>query len=170
MKKHILTFLFLTITNIGFCQNKANKNEALLVLNDRIISKETLEEIDPKIIDSVKVLKDKISIEKYGEKGKNGTIEIYSSKYVFNSINQGQKVIYVLGGIASIYSEKDIEFEKKYNVKYYDFGCIAPINFEEYELKNKQVFDSLKNSFGNQWKTEVKTSSIGFLNWKKLNN
>jgi hypothetical protein len=150
MKKYILTFLFLAITNIVFCQNRTTENEALLVLNDKVISKEILVEIDPKIIDSVKVLKDKLSIQKYGEKGKNGTIEIYSSKYVFNSRNQEQKIIYVIGGIASTYSKEDIEFEKKYNVKFYDFGCIAPINFEEYELKNKQVFDSLKKKF---WKS-----------------
>lgn len=166
MKKIILIFLILFTISNGVCQNKFQKKEALLVLNGKIISKEILEKIDPKIIDSVKVLKNKKSTDKYGEKGKFGTIEIYCNKYISN-INQEYKVIYVLGGIASTYTKEDIEFEKKYDVKYYDFGCIAPTNFEEFELKNKKVFDSLSKEFGNNWQKEIKTSAIGFSEWKK---
>lgn len=140
--------------------------EPLFVLNGNEIPREILEKIDPKIIDSVKVLKNKKSTDKYGEKGKFGTIEIYSNKYISN-INQEYKVIYVLGGIASIYTKEDVEFEKKYDVKYYDFGCIAPTNFEEFELKNKKVFDSLSKEFGNNWQKEIKTSSLGLKDWIK---
>ena len=170
MKKIILTFLILFTISNSFCQTKFQKKEALLVLNGKIISKEILDKIDPKIIDSVKVLKDKKSTDKYGEKGKFGTIEIYSSKYVSENLNQNQKIIYVLGGIASIYTKEDIEFEKKYNVKYYDFGCIAPTNFEEYEAKNNKVFDWLSREFGDNWQKEIKVSSMGFSEWKKEKN
>ena len=166
MKKIFLIFLTLFTISNSFCQAKFQNKEALLVLNGKIISKEILDKIDPKIIDSVKVLKENASIEKYGEKGKFGTIEIYSNQYVSENLNQNQKIIYVLGGIASIYTKEDIEFEKKYNIKYYDFGCIAPTNFEEYEVKNKKVFDSLSRDFGENWQKEIKSSSMGFSEWK----
>ncbi|BCY28519.1 hypothetical protein KK2020170_13870 [Flavobacterium okayamense] len=145
-------------------------NEPLFVLNGNEIPREILEKIDPKIIDSVKVLKEHASIEKYGEEGKFGTIEIYSSKYDSENLNQHQKIIYVLGGIASIYTKEDVEFEKKYKVKYYDFGCIAPTNFEEFELKNKKVFDSLSREFGENWQKDIKAASMGFSKWKDEKN
>ena len=170
MKKIILTFLILFTISNSFCQTKFQKKEALLVLNGKIISKEILDKIDPKIIDSIKIIKQAASIEKYGEKGKFVTIEIYSSKYVSENLNQNQKIIYVLGGIASIYTKEDIEFEKKYNIKYHDFGCIAPTNFEEYEVKNKKVFDSLSKEFGENWQKEIKVSTMGFSEWKKEKN
>ena len=166
MKKIFLIFLTLFTISNSFCQAKFQNKEALLVLNGKIISKEILDKIDPKIIDSVKVLKENASIEKYGEKGKFGTIEIYSNQYVSENLNQNQKIIYVLGGIASIYTKEDIEFEKKYNIKYYDFDCIAPTNFEEYEVKNKKVFDWLSKEFGENWQKEIKSSSMGFSEWK----
>lgn len=145
-------------------------NEPLFVLNGNEIPREILDKIDPKIIDSIKVLKDKSSTDKYGEKGKFGAIEIYSSKYVSENLNQNQKIIYVLGGIASIHTKEDIEFEKKHNVKYHDFGCVAPTNFEEFEVKNKKVFDSLSKEFGENWQKEIKVSSMGFSEWKKEKN
>jgi len=39
-----------------------------------------LKAIKPEDIDSINVLKDKSALDKYGEKGKNGVIEIYSKK------------------------------------------------------------------------------------------
>lgn len=170
MKKIILTFLILFTISNSFCQTIFEKNEPLFVLNGNEISREILDKIDPKIIDSVKVLKDHTSIEKYGEKGKFGTIEIYSSAYLSENLNQNQKIIYVLGGIASIYTKEDIEFEKKYNIKYYDFGCIAPTNFEEYVAKNKKVFDWLSKEFGENWQKYIKAASMGFSEWKDEKN
>lgn len=167
MKKIVITILILFLVNNIFGQNESQKREALLILNGKIISKEILDTINPKIIDSINVIKGNKSIEKYGEKGKFGTIEIYSNQYVSENVNQNQKIIYVLGGIASTYTKEDIEFEKKYNIKYHDFGCIAPINFKEYEAKNKIIFEYLKKNFGNNWVHKIKTSAMGLESWKK---
>ena len=52
------------------------KNPPLYILNGKEISKEELEKIDPKSIKSVNVLKDEKAINKYGQKGKDGVIEI----------------------------------------------------------------------------------------------
>ena len=84
-----------------------------------------------------------------------------------NETKKPIKTIYVMGGIASTYTQKDSVFEKKYHIHYHDFGCLAPSNFEEYETKNKTVFDELKKEFGLQWLEEIKTSAFGLDKWKK---
>jgi hypothetical protein len=95
------------------------------------------------------------------EKKQNDTIKI--------EVNSNTKTIYVLGGIASVITKEDLAFAKKYNVKFHDFGCIAPTNFEEYETKNELVFEYLNKSYGNQWQKEIKASVLGFEKWKKKN-
>lgn len=84
-----------------------------------------------------------------------------------NETKKPIKTIYVMGGIASTYTQKDIAFEKKYHIYYHDFGCLAPANFEEYETKNKTVFDELKKEFGLQWIKEIKFSAMGLNKWKE---
>ena len=93
------------------------------------------------------------------EKKQNDTIKI--------EINSNTKTIYVLGGIASVITKEELAFAKKYNVKFHDFGCIAPTNFEEYETKNELVFEYLNKTYGNQWQKEIKPSVMGFEKWKK---
>ena len=93
------------------------------------------------------------------EKKQNDTIKI--------EINSNTKTIYVLGGIASVITKEDLAFAKKYNVKFHDFGCIAPINFKEYEAKNALIFEHLNKVFGKQWQKEIKSSVMGFEKWKK---
>lgn len=82
-------------------------------------------------------------------------------------INSNTKTIYVLGGIASVITKEDLAFAKKYNIKFHDFGCIAPSNFKEYEAKNALVFDFLNANFGKQWQKEIKPNVLGFEKWKK---
>lgn len=95
------------------------------------------------------------------EKKQNDTIKI--------EINSNTKTIYVLGGIASVITKEDLAFAKKYNVQFHDFGCIAPTNFEEYEVKNELVFNYLNKTYGKQWQKEIKSSVLGFEKWKMKN-
>ncbi len=63
--------------------NSSNsKTKPLIVLNDKIqdVSVENLE-INPDDIESVNVLKDKSATDKYGEKAKDGVIEVYTKNY-----------------------------------------------------------------------------------------
>lgn len=69
----ILLFFLFAITTFG--QEKAF-NEALIVVNEKIVHKDILDAIDSKNIESVKVLKDKEAIAIYGQIGKNGAILI----------------------------------------------------------------------------------------------
>ncbi len=54
------------------------KKSPLIVLNGKEISKKELEVIDPHLIGHINILKDKHATEKYGQKGKDGVIEISS--------------------------------------------------------------------------------------------
>ena len=51
-------------------------NDILYVLNGKIIEKKQFDKVNPDEIKSVNVLKDKPATDKYGEKGKNGVIEV----------------------------------------------------------------------------------------------
>ena len=55
-------------------QESANGNEPLIVLNNHLVTKAILNDIDPNKIESVTVLKDKAAMSIYGSKGKNGAI------------------------------------------------------------------------------------------------
>ena len=55
-------------------------SNALFIVDGNEMAYEEFKAIDPKTIDHMEVLKDKASIEKYGEKGKNGVIIITTKK------------------------------------------------------------------------------------------
>lgn len=57
-------------------------------------------------------------------------------------------IVYLLGGIVSTVSQQEMDFAKKYNVSFYDFGCLAPINLEKYEVLNARTFELLNIRFG----------------------
>lgn len=165
--KIIFTLLLILFNfSLGISQNKiVTKENPLFVVNDKIVSETEFQEINPNLVDSIAVLKDKNAIAKYGKKGKNGVIEVYTKKPTFQRITK-TKTIYLLGGIAASLTKEDMEFAKKYGITFHDFGCIAPVNFEEYESKNAQVFDWLNKTYGTDWQKEVKASALGFEKWK----
>ena len=51
-----------------------------IVLDEKEVNEEFIRELKPEDVNSINVLKDKSAIEKYGEKGKNGVIEIKLKK------------------------------------------------------------------------------------------
>ena len=55
-------------------------NDPLIIIDGKEASKTDLDQLDPNTIDSVSVLKSEKAIEKYGEKGKNGVIEVVTKK------------------------------------------------------------------------------------------
>jgi hypothetical protein len=52
-----------------------NKKEPLIILNGKEVTKAEIEKYKPEDIESITVLKES-AIEKYGDKGKNGVVEI----------------------------------------------------------------------------------------------
>lgn len=103
--KYTYLFLITLFFNIVFSQNeelngwKINpkitttiQNKALTIVNGVFVNDEILRVIDPKNIEKLNVLKYKQAIEKYGEKGKNGAIEVTTK----NISNKELKKIYLL--------------------------------------------------------------------------
>lgn len=69
------------------------ENQPLYILDGKEISQEEMNKIDPTKIESVNVLKDTHATDKYGEKGKNGVVEI-SSKKSDNRMTQQSEPIF----------------------------------------------------------------------------
>ena len=64
----------------GVLKINGEKTEALIFVNDMEIFDKNLNNIDPKNIESMSVIKDKEAIKTYGERGKNGVILIKTKK------------------------------------------------------------------------------------------
>lgn len=87
--------------------------------------------------------------------------------FIENRDANAPKKIYILGGWASVITEKEIEFSKKYNIQFHDFGCIHPENTEEYEQLNWLTFNYLNETFGEKWQQEINPNTLGFQKWLK---
>lgn len=95
----------------------------------------------------------------------------YNASVELNPIDvkQADIKIYLLGGIVSAITQKEIDFGKKYHVVFLDFGCVPPINLEYYEIQNYKAFDLLNILFGPKWQEELKPTTLGFKKWKEIN-
>ena len=58
----------------------SGKDAPLIVIDGEIMADKSLKDLDPDQIKSITVLKNESAFEKYGEKGKNGAVEIYLIK------------------------------------------------------------------------------------------
>lgn len=83
---------------------------------------------------------------------------------------QKSNKIYLLGGIISAITQKEIDFAKKYNIVFHDFGCVPPTNLAFYESENQNVFNLLNLKFGIKWQNEINENTLGFKKWKEKNN
>ena len=85
-EKYYLSQSIEGIDIVANCYENAQKsksiNDVLFILDDKIVSKEELENYDPNDIETVTVLKDKAATATYGEQGKNGVIIIFTKKYL----------------------------------------------------------------------------------------
>tara|TARA_Y100000815_G_scaffold275128_1_gene311699 strand:+ start:3662 stop:5779 length:2118 start_codon:yes stop_codon:yes gene_type:complete len=88
------------------------EGEVLYIIDGKEASKKILELLDPQSIKSLNVIKDESALAKYGQKAKNGVIEIYtkdaspSSSIVVDALNN-KKVLYILNGEESTKTEVD---------------------------------------------------------------
>jgi hypothetical protein len=68
--------------------------------------------------------------------------------------------LYLIGSIAPIANSKnDKKFEKKYNLKYFDFGC-TPDLLECIIEYNKEILKLLELEYDEEWKTEIRKDVI----------
>ncbi|MFT2011510.1 carboxypeptidase-like regulatory domain-containing protein [Pontibacter sp. 13R65] len=75
-------------------------------------------------------------------------------------IKKKEPRLLIMGGIAPVVYVHQEKFEKKYDVKYYDFGCVAP-NEKCIEQYNQVVFKYLDSKYGKKWRKEVRKDVVG---------
>lgn len=83
-------------------------------------------------------------------------------------IENGNPFLLLMGGIAPTIIATDPQFEKKYGIYFYEFGCTGPDN-EIIMAYNKIVFEYLNKTHGKNWIREVRNDVIGFKEWEKNN-
>jgi len=99
------------------------------------------------------------------KRSKPKSIVVSADCSIFESLigsgeNRGLK-LYIIGGIAPIANTKsDKRFEKKYKVKYYDFGC-EPQVYECIKKYNERVFEVLNRLHGGDWRKKVRRDVVG---------
>lgn len=70
------------------------------------------------------------------------------------------------GGIAPIaIMPADKQFEQKFQVHYYEYGCSSPEQVCMV-MYNKRVFAYLSGKYGNGWMKRVRKDVVGFKEWK----
>lgn len=70
-------------------------------------------------------------------------------------INNEEPKLLLIGSIAPVIVRGQEHFERKYGVRYYDFGDIAPADacISKY---NRTIFDYLDQHYGARWRNEVR--------------
>ena len=61
-------------------QKHEQSKKPLIILEGKEVTEDSIKNLQPEKVESVNVYKDKSAIDKYGEKGKNGVIEIFLKK------------------------------------------------------------------------------------------
>ena len=67
----------------------------------------------------------------------------------------------LLGGSAPTIYTNQKKFERKYKVRYYDYGCIVSVPKEKMEEYNHVVFQYLDAKYGNKWRESVRPDVLG---------
>ena len=94
------------------------------------------------------------------------TDENKAKKIAELDIKNGNPFLLLMGGIAPTIIATDPQFEKKYGIYFYEFGCSGPDN-EIIIAYNKIVFEHLIKTHGKNWINEVRDDVIGFKEWKR---
>jgi len=89
-----------------------------------------------------------------------------AEQFAESDIKNGKPILLLAGGIAPVHILTDVDFEKKFNISFYDYGCIQPsqICMEKY---NRKIFDYLTTKYGNKWQKEIRDDVVGLKSWKR---
>ena len=80
----------------------------------------------------------------------------YSTEKAESDWKIGKAKILLVGSIVPIANtKKDKKFEKKYNIKYLDFGCTPPSS-DCIKLYNKRIFELMNKTYGSKWRDDVR--------------
>ena len=87
----------------------------------------------------------------------------YNAEQAESDWKIGKPKLLLFGSIAPIgNSSSDNRFEKKFGIKYYDFGCEPPID-ECIKIYNQKMFELMDEKYGKVWRKKVRTD-VEYLN------
>ena len=81
-------------------------------------------------------------------------------------IENGHPFLLLQGGIAPVLIATDPQFEDKYKIYFYEYGCTGA-DQNLIENYNKIIFDYLTDLYGKKWIKEVRDDVVGLDDWKK---
>lgn len=84
----------------------------------------------------------------------------FGSAQAQKDVRAGKPMLLLSGGIAPVSSPNEDHFEKKYTVKYHDFGD-TPQKVKCSVAYNKVVFAFLDKKFGKSWRRDARADVIG---------
>ena len=80
----------------------------------------------------------------------------YNSERAESDWKNGTAKLLLVGGIAPLANSKsDKRFEKKYGIKYFDFGCTPPIQ-ECIDIYNERIFELMDKKYGIEWRKKAR--------------
>lgn len=88
------------------------------------------------------------------------SVKINSANLAKEDIKKGVIKLLLQGGIAPKYFKNQNVMEKKYKLKYIDFGCVVSSNISLTDY-NKIVARYLDLKYGKIWRTEVRKDVTG---------
>ncbi|MET0944969.1 MAG: hypothetical protein ABWY22_06155 [Flavobacterium sp.] len=94
----------------------------------------------------------------------DGDAEI--QKLAKSDIENNIPFLLLSGGMNQCVSSSDQEFEKKYKMYFFNYGCIAPSEKAE-SIYNRVIFEFLYLKYGKKWMKEVRKDIPGFKEFKK---
>lgn len=78
-----------------------------------------------------------------------------SKQMAIEDIKKGKINFLIQGGFAPVHYEGQEVFEKKYEVRYFQFGCVVPANIC-LDTYNREVAKHLDKQYGKIWRREVR--------------
>ncbi|NDV69284.1 carboxypeptidase-like regulatory domain-containing protein [Dysgonomonas sp. 25] len=82
-------------------------------------------------------------------------------------IRDNEVKLLIMGGYApKKIRDKDHKFEEKFNLKYYQYGCLAP-EIECLIEYNRHIFEYLDSRYGKSWRKSVRKDVPGFKEYRK---
>lgn len=85
----------------------------------------------------------------------------FNRERALKDIQNKKPSLLLQGGIISVVKASDKDFEEKYKISFWDFGCVMSDNIECIIAYNKTIFEYLDKTFGKKWRQEIRKDVIG---------
>ena len=80
-------------------------------------------------------------------------------------IQAGTPFLILSSGEAPVVITTDAAFERRFNVDYFEMGCISPL-VAVMQAYNARIFAYLQATYGKAWRRRVRPDVVGLREWK----